>query len=178
MPPTPPTPAIPPAQLQRRQYQVFIDRVPEAVFAFLASLRNHSRLCPADASEEVVAPSVDSELRVGERVALRVKRGGGANAPWQSMVVEVTEYDPPHGFAWRQVEGPYAAWTHRRRLAPFQDGTLVTDIVEYLPTGGALGRLADKLGAGKQMDEAFRFRQQEAKRLIERISRIKGRDAL
>ncbi|HVK01911.1 MAG TPA: SRPBCC family protein [Armatimonadaceae bacterium] len=163
-----------PPKLQRRQYQVFIDRVPEAVFAFHTNLRNHARLCPSDMPEEVLTDPEGAELAEGARVAYRITRGGIA----RPFNVEVFDWTPPHGWAVRQVEGPFASWTHRQRFAPFQGGTLLTDLIEYAPPAGPLGMLIDRLYLGAQMEKLFRHRQEEAKRLIERISRIKGRDAL
>jgi|GEM_PF-1235926 Uncharacterized conserved protein len=165
---------MPPPALQRRQYQVFIDRIPEAVFAFHTRLANHPRICPPDQPEEVyIAPTPD--LRDQVRVTYRITRAGGAS---HLFTVEVFDWTPPYGYAVRQVEGPFASWTHRRRFAAFQGGTLLTDQIEYAPPGGPLGAIIDRLYLGTQLDRLFRHRQEEAKRLIERISRIKGRDAL
>jgi ligand-binding SRPBCC domain-containing protein len=159
-----------PAALTRRQYQVFIDRPPEAVFAFHTSLKNHQRISPPDQPEEVLSP-LDTVLDQGVRITTRTKRGG----VWQTLEAEIVEWDPPNGFTDRQVSGPFASWTHRHKFVPFQAGTLMTDTIEYSAPAGPLGALADKLWLGKHLDEFFRFRQAEAKRILEQVGRIKGR---
>lgn len=157
--------------LTRKQFQIFIDRPPEAVFAFHASLRNHVRISPPDQHEEILTP-LDIELGLGVRVQFRARHGG---LVW-TLESEIIEWDPPQGFTDRQVSGPFGSWIHRHRFTPFQTGTLLADTIEYSAPAGPLGALADRLWLGKHLDEFFRYRQQEAKRLLEQVGRIKGRE--
>lgn len=156
--------------VQRRQYQIFIDRAPQAVFEFQANLKNHPRISPPDGREEVVSP-LDTELSLGVRVSFRARHGG----VWHALESEIVEWNPPYGFVDRQVSGPFASWSHRHRFVAFQAGTLMTDQIEYTPPAGPLGALAERLWLGKHMDEFFNYRQAEAKRILEQITRIKGR---
>lgn len=160
-----------PPPLQRRQYVIFIDRPPEAVFAFHASLKNHARLCPPEQQEEIVGDA-DARLSQGARVTFRARHGGLRH----TLVAEITEWDPPHGFTDRQVKGPFAVWVHRHKFAPFQTGTLMTDLIEYAVPAGPLGLLVERLWLGEHLDRFFNHRQAEAKRLLEQIGRIRGRD--
>jgi len=169
--------------LIRRHYQIFIDRAPDAVFAFFADPRNHSRISP---------PGHDEELRVvaeqaGEGATSVATLGPGAQATLRAggplaraLTVQVSEWNPPHGFTLRQTptggNGAFTAWAHRRKLTPFQTGTLLRDEIEYEVAAGPLGALADKAFLGARLDKTFHHRQTEAKRLLERIGRIKGRD--
>lgn len=155
----------------RRQYQVFIDRAPEDVFAFHADLKNHARLSPPDQQEKVVAVSPIGPLALGSQVTFEAKHGSAR----RTLESVITEWSPPHGFTDRQVRGPFASWTHRHRFVAFQDGTLMTDQIEYEAPAGPLGMLADKLWLGEHLDRFFNHRQQEAKRLLEQMGRIKGR---
>ena len=164
--------------LERRQYQVFIDRVPEAVFAFHTNLANHARICPPDQTEEVLS-GTEAQLGEGSRIVLRVTRKATAAALiTHTVILEVAEWNPPHGYALRQVEGPFKAWINRRKLTPFQGGTLFADQMEYVTPSGPLGLLSIRPYVGVAMDKYYQYRQAEAKRLIERIGRIKGRDAV
>ena len=108
----------------RRQYQIFIARPPEDVFAFHADLRNHPRTSPSQQREQVIR-GADAPLREGARVAFRARHGG----LWRTLEAEIIDWDPPRGFTSRQVCGPFAAWTHRHQFKPFQSGTLLTDQV-------------------------------------------------
>jgi ligand-binding SRPBCC domain-containing protein len=156
--------------VQRRLYQLFIDRPPEAVFEFHANLKNHPRINPPESREEVVSP-LDTELALGVHLSFRTRYSG----LWHPLESEVVEWNPPFSFVDRQVTGPFASWSHRHRFVAFQTGTLMTDQIEYTPAGGPLGNLAEWLYLGKRLDEFFHHRQAEAKRLLEQVGRIKGR---
>lgn len=157
--------------LARRQYQIFIDRSPQDVFDFHADLTNHARLSPPDQEEEVVAVSPVGPLQRGSRVTFRARHGGVRH----TLESEIVEWSPPFGFTDRQVRGPFASWTHRHRFVAFQDGTLMTDLIEYEPPAGPLGALANRLWLGEHLERFFHHRQKEAKRLLEQVGRIKGR---
>lgn len=151
----------------RRQYQIYIERPVEVVFAFHADLANYSRIAPDEPFEELVAGGVTA-LDQDVRAAFRVRQG----ALWRNMVRKVTLWTPPDSFTEEQVEGPYARWVHQHRFTPFQNGTLMADILEY--EVGPLGALTERMGLGKRIDEHFRHRQSAAKGLLERLGRIKG----
>lgn len=153
----------------RRQYQIYIERPVEVVFAFHTDLGNHVRIAPEDAPEEVVS-GADTVLQLGACVTFRARHG----AIWRTLTAKITEWSPPDGFVDEQIEGPFASWVHRHRFVPFQNGTLMTDILEYEVGSGPLGALAERVWLGKHLDHFFRYRQNEAKRLLERIGRIKG----
>lgn len=167
----------PPNALQRKQYQIFIDRNIEAVWAFLTNLENHARICPEDMPEELLSDS-NAELADGSRLVLRVRRSAAVAQIQHTVILEVAEWHPTHGYALRQVEGPFTAWINRRKLTPFQGGTLLADQIEYVPPGGPFGALAIRPFVGTNMDKYYQHRHNEAKRLLERIGRIKGRDAV
>lgn len=152
----------------RRQYQIYIERPVEVVFAFHADLANHARLAPDDSPFEELASGTGTTLEVGACVAFRMRHG----ARWRTMIRKVTVWTPPDGFAEEQIEGPYARWVHQHRFTPFQNGTLMADILEY--EVGPLGALTERMGLGKRIDEHFRHRQSAAKSLLERLGRIKG----
>ena len=156
----------------RRQYQIFIDRPPQAVFDFFASRKNHARICPEGMDEQVLG-DVETPLSQGAQMTVQTQRASSASRP---MTTEINEWNPPHGFSEKQIVGPFASWTHRRKFTVFQTGTLLTETIEYAPlTGGPLGKIADKIWLGKRLDGFFNGRHKEAKRLLEQIGRIKGR---
>lgn len=166
-----------PSAPQRKQYQLFIDRNPEAVFAFLASPKNHVRLCPPEMPEEILSGET-MEITDGSRLVIRAKRSDLAIALEQTLIWEIADFQSPHGYALRQVEGPFKTWIHRRKLTPFTGGTLLADQIEYTLPTNPFAALAARPFVGANMDRYHGHIQAEAKRLIERIGRIKGRDAL
>ena len=155
----------------RRQYQIFIDRSPDAVWDFFALLKNHPRLCPAENREEITSGLTNAPLELGERFTLQTRWSGA----WKPLEAEVTEWSEPYSSVFTQTMGPYTSWLLRRKLTPFQTGTLFAEIVEYRPAPGPMGVLAEKLWLGPQIEALFTHRQKEAKRILENVGRIKGR---
>ncbi len=158
--------------MTRRQYQIYIDRPPEAVWAFHTNLSNHRRISPPEQDEQVVE-GLDAPLDLGARVVFRARHGG----LFHTLEAEIAEWDPPFLFVSRQVRGPFESWTHRHKFDPFQQGTLMTDQIEYEAPYGLLALPVDRFWLGKHLDRLFAYRQKEAKRLLEQVGRIKGRDA-
>ncbi len=150
----------------RRQTQLYIERPIEVVFAFVTDLKNVARLALPGQPEEVLTQRTSP---LDEGVCITYDGG-----PFKFRTLEVSEYRAPHTFVELQIEGGFASWTHRRRLAKFQDGTLLTDSIEYELHAGALGAIASKIWMGKIVEEWMRHRQNESKRILERIGRIKG----
>ena len=160
------------AGVLRRSYQIFIDRPPEAVFEFFASRKNHARICPDDFNEEVLGDP-DAPLADKTQMTVQTRRASAAS---RTMTTEISDWKFPNGWTETQIVGPFASWTHRRKFAPFQTGTLLSETIEYVPlSGGPIGVLADKMWLGKRLDAYFNGRHKEAKRLLEQIGRIKGR---
>jgi ligand-binding SRPBCC domain-containing protein len=146
----------------RRQYQLFIERPPEAVFAFVADLSNYARICPEDQKEEATGLAQG----VG---ALVLFRGG----PWGDITATVSEHDEPRLLSFQQVEGPFVSWTHRYKFSVYPNGTLLNEQFEYTLKGLAIAK--EKLpSTAKLWDDWVRHRQSETKRILERIGRIKG----
>jgi ligand-binding SRPBCC domain-containing protein len=146
----------------RSQVQIYIERPPDIVFAFLIDPKNHARLGP-EAQEETW--DADRELAEG----VRVRVSGGL---WRPRTLLLESFEAPHGFTATQVEGPYHSWSRTVRLLPFQLGTLWTD--QYAVQNAGIDALTERFGARSRIDDWARHRQTEAKRLLERIGRILG----
>lgn len=146
-----------------RQYQIYVDRPPDAVWRFQTDLSNHPRTSPPRTREQVLR-GLNTPLAQGVRIAFRARHGLFLS----TLEAEIVEWDPPTQFVDRQVRGPFRSWTHRHTFRPFQNGTLMTDRIEYRVPFGILGLLADRLWLGKHLDRFFAYRQQAAKRLLEK----------
>ena len=75
-----------------------------------------------------------------------------------------------HRFCDLQVTGPFGYWRHCHLTAAESrrgvDGTRVTDVVDYAWPAGPLSPLVDALGGRLQIRQIFRYRQQQALRLL------------
>lgn len=135
---------------------------PTAVFAFHESPGALLRLTPPGVRVEVLRD--DGTLQVGSRVHLRIAVGP-IKVDW---VAELAEYDPPHGFADRQVSGPFRHWYHRHRfLDDGAGGTLMRDEVEYELPRGPLGFVMARANLPAKLEEAFSYRHEATRQLVE-----------
>ena len=139
----------------RFEAQIDIDRAPEDVFAVLTDVaRLH------EWQRSVVSVELEGELGVGARLRER-RRLLGREA---NLVQEVTEYDPPHRFSLRAVEGPIPL-TVTHVLEPSGGGTLLEIVGEANPKG-VVRRLAAG-GMEKMAESEFRGDLERLKALLE-----------
>jgi ligand-binding SRPBCC domain-containing protein len=111
---------------------IWLPRPIEEVFAFFADAHNLEVLTPPWLHFRTVTPD-PVVLAVGTRFEhrLRVK---GVPVRWES---EIIRWDPPRRFVDEQRRGPYRLWIHEHCFASRDDGTEVSDHVEYAVPGGA-----------------------------------------
>jgi ligand-binding SRPBCC domain-containing protein len=142
--------------------ETVIDAPPAAVFAFHESPGALERLTPAWEKVEVLEGG--DSIRPGSRVVLRT-RLGPFPVRW---VAEHTEYDPPRGFADRQVSGPFASWYHRHLFLDEGEGrTRLRDEVEYQLPLGWLGRILGAGLAASRLSRLFDYRHDMTRRIVE-----------
>jgi len=108
-------------------------------------------------------------LSRGDVVTLRTARGGR----FETMTVVMEECDDAGLAVERQLSGPFAQWVLHRRVKAFENGALVTEMVEYCP-GGALGLLPARLRPGGPVDDWMTYRLAAVKRILEQRVRVKG----
>ena len=138
----------------RFEAQIDIDRPPEEVFAALTDI---SRL--PEWQRSVVTAEMEGEPGVGARLRETRKMMGREG----KLVSEVTEYDPPHRFSVRAIEGPIPM-TVTHTLEPSGGGTRLEVVGEATPKG------VMRLAAGKMQKSAeseFRGDLERLKALLE-----------
>ena len=140
--------------------RLWLPRPRPEVFAFFADPRNLAVVQPPWARPVWLAEP-PARLEAGAFLDFAV-RAAGVRLRWRVMV---REYDPPFRFVDVQLRGPFARWEHRHRFleGPETDGrglvgTWMEDRVTYRLPGGALGKVAHTLGAGRRLREVFDFR--------------------
>jgi ligand-binding SRPBCC domain-containing protein len=151
----------------RKQYQLYIAHARPAVFAYLADARHHTRLHPTETLLGEPNPSLT--LGIQQTVTFEVA------SRTVTQTREITQWIEEERIVQAQLAGPYERWKHQCLLDVFQEGTLMTDIIEYTLPGGLLKRLTES--AHEQHIEALvQTRQKEAKRILEFMGRIKGKE--
>jgi ligand-binding SRPBCC domain-containing protein len=123
---------------------------PDEVFAFFADAHNLERLTPPFLRFEVLTPA-PVDMPEGTLIDYRL-RLHGLPIRWQSRIVV---WDPPHRFVDRQLRGPYGSWVHTHSFQPMQEGTLVTDMVDYAVPGGSL---VQRFFVGPDLEKIFDYR--------------------
>ncbi len=104
----------------------------DEAFGFFSEPENLPRLTPRVMGFRIVERP--GAVKAGARFRYRVS----GLVTW---VAEITDWDPPHGFADLQVRGPYRSWRHRHELRAVDGGTEVRDRIEYRLRGGPLAPL-------------------------------------
>lgn len=136
----------------RRQ---FIDAPPGKIWDFVSSPANLARITPPGMGFDIISPS-EKRMYEGIIIIYRVKPLAGIPVTWVTEITHITEGSY---FVDEQRSGPYAMWHHRHFIEPEGDGTVMTDIVTYLPPFGILGRIANSLFIKRKLRQIFDYRE-------------------
>lgn len=133
----------------------------EQVFDFFSRAENLQQITPPWLNFRfVTAPP--SEVHAGTRIeyALRVRL---LPLHW---LTEISVWDPPRRFVDAQLKGPYRMWVHEHRFEPLGEHTRMTDTVHYQLPFGLLGRMAHLLFVRRDIEEIFRYREEQIKMIF------------
>ena len=147
--------------MEHIEQSILINTSIERAFHFHDDTHNIRKITPQNLKvsfETRGKPGLDQE------VILRVQQFGLFTMNWH---VKITEYEPPHRMTDIQISGPFQSWKQTRLFREVGAFCELTDIVEYEPPFGILGRIADALFIRRQVMNMFAFRQQATKRLLE-----------
>jgi ligand-binding SRPBCC domain-containing protein len=168
----------------------------ELVFAFFANPANLPHLMPPKLETRIEdmriePPPVRPVAQDPSRRFLSVAAGVGSEivisfypiawvpkrVSWRSRI---TEFDWNSHFCDQQVCGPFTAFRHRHGIRAEtmegQEGTLVTDAIEYELPYGALGRMGCAL-VRRRMEAAFDYRQKRLQEILAIAARQAARRA-
>ena len=79
----------------------------------------------------------------------------GIPVRWQT---EITEWNPPYGFADEQRRGPYRLWRHTHTFDETENGVVVGDVVEYAVWGNGV---VNKLFVRPDIEKIFGYRSEQ-----------------
>ena len=139
--------------LQRQQS---IKRPLHEVFDFFSRPEHLGRLTPGDLRFQMLTPA-PIQMKDGAVIDYVIKLFG-QDLRWTTLI---TLFDPPHKFVDVQLKGPYSFWHHTHTFTPTENGTIITDEVNYAMPFGILGRIAHNLVVRHQLARIFTFRQEQ-----------------
>ena len=137
-----------------------LPRAVDEVFAFFANAENLERITPPELAFKILT-STPIDIREGTIIDYRL-RLFGVPFHWRTRIVQ---WQPSDQFIDEQIRGPYRSWRHLHTFVEHENGTRMTDRVEYRLPFHAAGSLALPL-VRRQLDRIFRYRAGTIRQLL------------
>ena len=139
----------------RLQVNQKINASMEEVWDFISSPGNLKFITPEHMGFDILTPDLPDKMYPGMMIEYQVQALPGYKTRW---LTEITHVNPGKYFVDEQRSGPYNLWHHQHHIGPIENGTLMTDIVHYIPPYGIIGNMANRILIRKQLDAIFEFR--------------------
>jgi ligand-binding SRPBCC domain-containing protein len=120
--------------------QTDIGASPERCFDLARDVAAHVRSTTAT-NERPVGPITTGLLGLGDEVTWEARHFGIQ----QRLTARITVYERPRRFVDEMVRGAFARLRHEHLFEPRGAATRMTDVFDYTPPLGLLGRMADAM---------------------------------
>lgn len=138
--------------IQRKQ---FLPITLHEAWDFFSSPQNLSKITPAKMNFRILHVSGGTKVYAGQIIRYRVQILPFYSTGW---VTEITHVQEPNYFVDEQRFGPYALWHHQHHFREVEDGVEMRDEVAYAIRFGWLGRLANCIFVGREVNAIFNHR--------------------
>lgn len=127
----------------------------QEAWEFFSTPRNLSKITPAHMGFTILYVSGGEKTYPGQIIRYKVQVIPGIKMDW---VTEITHVHEPRFFVDEQRFGPYALWHHQHHFKEVPGGVEMTDEVNYAIPFGVLGRIANFIFVGKEVNRIFDYR--------------------
>jgi len=155
------------------QTKQFLPMSLEEAWAFFSSPANLAKITPEQMGFKILHISkgpVGEKMYQGQLIRYKVNVLPLISVHW---VTEITHVDEPNFFVDEQRFGPYALWHHQHHFKAVEGGVEMRDEVNYAIPFGLLGRLANWLFVGKQVNAIFAHRYQVLEKRFAKVQQEK-----
>ncbi|MCZ8355568.1 MAG: SRPBCC family protein [Cyclobacteriaceae bacterium] len=122
---------------------------------FFSTPDNLEKITPKHMGFNILYKSGGHKMYPGQIIRYIVHVLPGIPMHW---VTEITHVQEPHYFVDEQRFGPYALWHHQHRFREVEGGVEMIDEVNYAIPLGFLGRIANWLFVGREVNRIFKHR--------------------
>ena len=130
----------------------WIPRPIEEVNRFFSDVANLERITPPELAFQILTPT---PIDIGEGTIIDYRlRLFGVPFGWRTRIVQ---WQPSTQFIDEQLRGPYRVWRHLHTFVACENGTRMTDRVEYQLPLEPVGLVALPM-VRRQLDRIFRYR--------------------
>ncbi len=147
--------------MPRFEQSEYYATTPAQAFALFRRTAERLRFAPPDLHLQLVEGP--AEVRLGSRLTVKGRRWGVT----QRMESEITAFEEDALIVEEQRRGPFRSWKQTQRFEPTAEGGVrITDVIEYEPPGGVLGRLATAEAIRRELERGMAHRRGRLTRLL------------
>jgi ligand-binding SRPBCC domain-containing protein len=133
----------------------------ESLLDFVSRPRNVVRLSQPESQLTFLDPP--EVIAAGAELEFEVRAYGTT----QSVVHEIITVERPRLILERMLHGPLEELEHEHRFTAVTDGTVLTDVIRFIPPGGMIGLLLTEARLRKSFEESFAYQRRILSQLVE-----------
>jgi ligand-binding SRPBCC domain-containing protein len=142
--------------MHRFEKTIYLPCPVDVAFNFHTCMDNICRIVPNNISIKIL--SAPCSINLGDTVRLMVSMHFFPFY-WEAII---TEFEQNKGFADTLKHGPFSFWLHQHRFKAENQGTVMTDLIEYKVGFAVLGKLASRFFVQSELERIFKTRHEKA----------------
>ena len=150
--------------------ETFIAAPPALCFDLARDVSAHVESASFSGERAVPPGRTEGLLELGDTVTFEGVHFGIR----QRFTVKITELDRPRVFVDELVKSAFRSLRHVHEFVPKDGGTLMRDLLDWVPPLGILGRIADKIFLERHMRRFVATKQAALKRMAEETPRLRS----